>query len=84
MQDILLEPYGGHVLGLPVGATTAMTALLAVGGLVGFGTAARLLGRGWTRTGWPASARWPGWSRSAPWCSRRPSTARRCSRGGAR
>ena len=46
MQDVLLEPYGGHVLGLPVGATTAMTALLALGGLTGFGTAARLLGRG--------------------------------------
>ena len=46
MQDILLEPYGGHVLGLPVAATTAMTALLAVGGLVGFGIGARLLGRG--------------------------------------
>ena len=46
MQDILLEPYGGHVLGLPVGATTAMTALLAVGGLIGFGIGARLLGRG--------------------------------------
>ena len=46
MQDILLEPYGGHVLGLPVAATTVMTALLAVGGLVGFGIGARLLGRG--------------------------------------
>ncbi len=46
MQDILLEPYGGHVLGLNVGATTAMTALLAVGGLAGFGSAAVLLGRG--------------------------------------
>ena len=46
MQDILLEPYGGKVLGLPVAATTAMTALLAVGGLVGFGIGARLLGRG--------------------------------------
>ncbi len=46
MQDVLLEPYGGHVLGLPVGVTTGMTALLAVGGLTGFGTAARLLGRG--------------------------------------
>ncbi len=43
MQDILLEPYGGQVLHLPVGATTAFTALLAVGGLVGFGLAARLL-----------------------------------------
>ena len=46
MQDILLEPYGGQVLHLPVGATTAFTALLAVGGLVGFGIAAKLLGRG--------------------------------------
>ncbi len=46
MQDVLLEPYGGHVLGLPVGVTTIMTALLAVGGLVGFATAAHLLGRG--------------------------------------
>ena len=46
MQDVLLEPYGGHVLGLPVGVTTLMSALLAVGGLTGFGTAARLLGRG--------------------------------------
>ena len=46
MQDILLEPFGGKVLGLPVGATTALTALLAVGGLTGFGFAARALGRG--------------------------------------
>jgi BCD family chlorophyll transporter-like MFS transporter len=46
MQDILLEPYGGQVLHLPVGATTAFTALLAVGGMIGFGIAARLLGRG--------------------------------------
>ncbi len=46
MQDILLEPYGGQVLHLPVGATTAFTALLAVGGLIGFGIAAKRLGRG--------------------------------------
>ncbi|MDT7953151.1 MAG: MFS transporter [Acetobacteraceae bacterium] len=46
MQDILLEPYGGKVLGLPVAATTAMTALLAIGGLIGFGIGARMLGRG--------------------------------------
>ena len=46
MQDILLEPYGGHVLGLPVAVTTVMTALLAVGGLTGFGTAAYVLGKG--------------------------------------
>jgi len=46
MQDILLEPYGGQVLHLPVAATTAFTALLAVGGLIGFGMAAKLLDRG--------------------------------------
>ena len=46
MQDILLEPYGGHVLRLTVGATTAMTALLALGGVLGFSIAAFRLGRG--------------------------------------
>jgi BCD family chlorophyll transporter-like MFS transporter len=46
MQDVLLEPYGGQVLHLGVGATTALTALLAGGGVTGFVVAARLLGRG--------------------------------------
>jgi BCD family chlorophyll transporter-like MFS transporter len=46
MQDVLLEPYGGQVLHLTVGQTTALTALLAAGGLSGFGLAARQLGRG--------------------------------------
>jgi MFS transporter, BCD family, chlorophyll transporter len=46
MQDILLEPYGGQVLHLTVGTTTALTALLAGGGLSGFAIAARALGRG--------------------------------------
>jgi BCD family chlorophyll transporter-like MFS transporter len=46
MQDILLEPYGGHVLELGVGATSALTALLAAGTLGGFALAARALGRG--------------------------------------
>jgi BCD family chlorophyll transporter-like MFS transporter len=46
MQDILLEPYGGQVLHLPVGTTTILSALLAIGGLSGFGLAARLLGQG--------------------------------------
>ena len=46
MQDVLLEPYGGQVLRLSVGATTGLTAVLAVGGLVGFVVAARWLGRG--------------------------------------
>ena len=46
MQDVLLEPYGGQVLHLTVGQTTALTALLSCGGLCGFGLAARLLGQG--------------------------------------
>ena len=46
MQDVLLEPYGGQVLHLTVGTTTFLSALLATGGLGGFGLAARLLGRG--------------------------------------
>ena len=46
MQDILLEPYGGQVLHLAVGSTTILSAILAFGGLSGFGTAARLLARG--------------------------------------
>jgi MFS transporter, BCD family, chlorophyll transporter len=46
MQDILLEPYGGQVLHLAVGTTTLLSALLAFGGLSGFGIAARSLGRG--------------------------------------
>jgi BCD family chlorophyll transporter-like MFS transporter len=45
MQDILLEPYGGQVLGLSVGATTSLTALLGAGGIAGFLVAARTLGR---------------------------------------
>ena len=46
MQDILLEPYGGEVLRLGVGATTALTALLAGGTLAAFALSASLLGRG--------------------------------------
>lgn len=37
MADILLEPYGGEILGLSVGQTTTLTATLALGGLLGFG-----------------------------------------------
>lgn len=43
MQDVLLEPYGGEILGLSVSATTLLTALWALGALVGFGLAARWL-----------------------------------------
>ena len=46
MQDIILEPYGGEILGLSVGSTTTLTALLAGGALVAFALAARWLGRG--------------------------------------
>ena len=46
MQDIVLEPYGGEVLGLTVGHTSALTALLALGALIAFGLAARWLTRG--------------------------------------
>jgi len=41
MQDILLEPYGGEILGLSVSSTTLLTAAWAIGALVGFGAAAR-------------------------------------------
>jgi BCD family chlorophyll transporter-like MFS transporter len=46
MEDVLLEPYGGQILHLPVSATTKLTATLAVGGLFGFGLASRVLSRG--------------------------------------
>jgi MFS transporter, BCD family, chlorophyll transporter len=46
MQDVLLEPYGGQVLGLSVSATTVLTALWALGALTGFLWATRRLGRG--------------------------------------
>ncbi|OQW44283.1 MAG: protein pucC [Proteobacteria bacterium SG_bin6] len=45
MQDILLEPYGGHVLGLNVGETTALSALWSLGMIGGFALAARALAR---------------------------------------
>ena len=46
MEDVLLEPYGGQVLHLSVGSTTKLTATLAVGGLIGFALASRVLSRG--------------------------------------
>ena len=46
MQDALLEPYGGEVLGLSVGATTGLTGAWAFGALVGFMLSGRSLGRG--------------------------------------
>lgn len=46
MQDVVLEPYGGQILGLPVGSTTQLTALAALGALAAFALAARRLDRG--------------------------------------
>jgi BCD family chlorophyll transporter-like MFS transporter len=34
MQDIILEPYGGEVLGLSVGQTTSLTGIMAAGALL--------------------------------------------------
>jgi len=46
MQDIVLEPYGGEILHLPVAATTTLTAMLAGGMLAAFSLAGRFLGHG--------------------------------------
>jgi MFS family permease len=46
MQDVLLEPYGGEVLGLSVSATTLLTAVWASGAIIGFAMAARWLAAG--------------------------------------
>lgn len=46
MSDVLLEPYGGEILRLSVADTTKLTATLAVGGLLGFGLASKVLSQG--------------------------------------
>jgi BCD family chlorophyll transporter-like MFS transporter len=46
MQDILLEPYGGEILGLSVGETTRLTGIWAAGTMAGFAWAAHSLQRG--------------------------------------
>lgn len=46
MQDVLLEPYGGQVMGMAVGSTSLLTALTAAGAIAAFGVSARVLGRG--------------------------------------
>ncbi|EIC20307.1 BCD family MFS transporter [Thiorhodovibrio frisius] len=46
MQDILLEPYGGEVLGLTVSQTTLLTAIWAGGTLIAFSLAGWLLTKG--------------------------------------
>jgi len=45
MQDIILEPYGAEVLGLSVSATTLLTSLTALGALLAFMLAAKVLNR---------------------------------------
>ncbi|PTX57981.1 BCD family chlorophyll transporter-like MFS transporter [Litoreibacter ponti] len=45
MQDVLLEPYGGEVLGLSVSSTTLLTAMWSVGALAGFALAAKWLSK---------------------------------------
>ena len=46
MQDILLEPYGGQILGLAVGSTSSLTALTAIGALSAFALAGAKLQQG--------------------------------------
>lgn len=46
MEDVLLEPYGGEILNLSVSTTTMLTATLALGGLMGFAWASRVLSKG--------------------------------------
>jgi len=47
MQDALLEPYGGEILKLSVGATTGLTGAWALGALIGFTVSGAALARGW-------------------------------------
>lgn len=43
MQDVLLEPYGGEILGLSVSQTTMLNAVFAAGTMAGFAIAAKML-----------------------------------------
>ncbi|MDN3644786.1 BCD family MFS transporter [Pontixanthobacter aestiaquae] len=43
MQDALLEPYGGEILGLSVGSTTSLTGAWSLGALIAFGVCANRL-----------------------------------------
>ena len=60
MQDVLIEPYGGEVLGMGVGATTWLTATLAAGGLAGFALASSILSRGADPARMAAAGAWLG------------------------
>lgn len=45
LQDVLLEPYGGEILGLTVSETTMLTGIMAFGAVVAFGLSSTLLRR---------------------------------------
>jgi BCD family chlorophyll transporter-like MFS transporter len=46
MQDALLEPYGGQILGLSVGSTTSLTGAWALGALLAFALCAQRMPSG--------------------------------------
>ena len=46
MADIVLEPFGGQIMGLQVATTTRLSALIAIGGLAGFAYASQRVRRG--------------------------------------
>jgi MFS transporter, BCD family, chlorophyll transporter len=58
LQDVILEPYGGEVLGLSVSQTTWLTGVYTLGSLAALGLAAPMLTRGWdpTRVSWAGLA----------------------------
>jgi BCD family chlorophyll transporter-like MFS transporter len=60
MQDVMLEPYGGQILGLAVSRTTLLTAAMAGGGLVGFTLASYVLSRGFDPFRMAALGAWVG------------------------
>ncbi len=67
MQDVLLEPYGGEILGLSVSATTTLTAIWALGALIGFGARPpRASARATSPIGSRPAACWSASSRSPP------------------
>ena len=47
LQDVLLEPYGGEILGFTVSQTTQLTAFMALGAMFSFLVAADILRRRW-------------------------------------
>jgi hypothetical protein len=56
MQDVLLEPYGGEILGLSVSSTTLLTATWALGALAGLR---------WRQNGWPTGSTLTVWAHAA-------------------